>query len=138
MTTEHEKMEQELAEVRRLSRCKTLEKCPDPRWKLIRDETIEHKGEAFNRKLWVAVCGGAVEYTEGLSEGKRVCLVERFELKPESWAKEKILAWPCSQIVSDTYETPKEAMGRVDFHKESIKPFWYKVKKEIEKGITEG
>ena len=131
METEPERMEQELALARRLIRCKTLEKCPDPRWKLIRDETIEHKGETFHRKLWVAVCGGAIEYTETLTpEGERSYIVERFELKPESWAKEKTLAWPCSHIVSDTYDHPMKAMDRVDFHRESIKPFWWKVKKE--------
>lgn len=130
MTTEHQKMEQELAEIRKLSRCKILEKCPDPRWKVIRDETTEYKGEEFSRKLWVAVCGGAVEYTETLSpEGKRSYVVERFELKPESWAKEKVIAPPCSQIISDTYDTQGKAKEKVEFHKESIKPFWWKVKK---------
>ena len=122
--------EQELAEFRKLTRCKTLEKCPDPRWKLIRDETMEYKGDTFNRKLWVAVCGGSIEYTEGLSKGKRTYRVERFELKPDSWAKEKAMALPCSRIVSDTYDTPEEAMAKVDFHKEDIKPFWWKVKSE--------
>lgn len=129
MTTEHDRMEQELAEFRRLARCKMLEKCPDPRWKIIRDETKEYKGETFNRKLWVAICGGALEYTETLSpEGKRAYLVERFELEPKSWLKEQVIAPECSVIVSDTYDTPKEAMERVEFHKESITPFWWKVK----------
>ncbi|MBA7666588.1 hypothetical protein ES703_74669 [subsurface metagenome] len=127
--TEKDRLELELAETRRLTKCKILEKCPDPRWKLIRDETIEHKGQVFNRKLWVAICGGAVEYTEGLVEGKRVYTVERFELYPSSWAKEKVIALPCSQIVSDRYDIPEEAMDRVKFHKESITPFWWKVKK---------
>jgi len=130
MANEEERMEQELALARRLVRCKTLEKCPEPQWKLIRDETMEHKGQVFNRKLWVAICGGAVEYTEGFSEGKKVYQVERFELKPESWQKETVIAPPCSIIVSDRYDTPEEAKKQVDFHKESIKPFWWKIKKE--------
>lgn len=124
---------QELAELRRLKACKTLSKCPDPRWKLIEDKTLEHKGEVYNRKLWVAVCGGAIEYTETLLEGKRAYVVERFELKPESWAKEQVIAPPCSLIVSDTYNTPEEAVARVEFHKESVKPFWWKVKEEVAK-----
>jgi len=130
MATEEERMEQELALAGRLVRCKTLEKCPDPRWKLIDHRTMEHKGETFHRELWVAICGGAVEYIEGVTpEGKKVYLVERFELKPESWRKETVIAPPCSQIVSDRYDSPEEARKQVDFHKESIKPFWWKVKK---------
>lgn len=137
MTTEQERLEQELAETRRLIRCKTLEKCPNPQWKLICDETIEHKGQNFNRKLWVAVCGGSVRYTEDLREGKRVYNVERFELKPESWVKEKALTLDCSRIVSDTYDTQEEAIKRVEFHKESIKPFWWKVKGKSEESKME-
>jgi len=130
METEPERVEQELAFARRLIRCKTLEKCPDPRWKLIQHLTMELKGETFHRKIWVAICGGAVEYIEGVTpEEKRVYQVERFELKPESWQKETVIAPPCSVIVSDRYDTPEEAMKQVDFHKESIKPFWWKVKK---------
>ena len=132
METEEERMEEELALARRLVRCKTLEKCPDPRWKLIQHQTMERKGETFHRKVWVAICGGAVEYIEGLTpEGKKVYQVERFELKPESWQKETVIAPPCSMIVSDRYDTPEEAKKQVDFHKESIKPFWWKVKKDL-------
>ncbi len=131
METETERMEQELALARRLIRCKTLEKCPDPRWKLIEHLTMEHKGETFHRKLWVAICGGAVEYIEYVTpEGEKVYQVERFELKPESWYKETVIAPPCSMIVSDQYDTPEKAMKQVDFHKETIKPFFWKVKKD--------
>ncbi len=131
MDTEEERIEQELELARRLIRCKTLEKCPDPRWKLIEHRTMEHKGETFCRKLWVAICGGAVEYIEFVTpEEERVYQVERFELKPESWHKETVIAPPCSMIVSDRYNTPEEAMKRVDFHKETIKPFWWKVEKK--------
>lgn len=131
MTSEQAKQEQELKEVQRLKRCTVLKKCPEPRWKLIQHLTMEHKGEPFNRKLWVAVCGGAVEYIEGITpEGKRIYQVERFELKPESWAKETIIAPPCSMIVSDRYDTKEEAGKQVEFHKESIKPFWWKIPKK--------
>jgi hypothetical protein len=128
--------EEELAEIRRLKRCQTLRECPDPRWKLIQHLTMEREGELFERKLWVAVCGGAVEYIEGITpEGKRVYQVERFELKPESWAKEQVIAPPCSMIDSDRFEDKKQALEKVEYWKETIKPFWYKVKKEREKTV---
>lgn len=131
MTTEEKRYEQELKEVRRLKKCTVLKKCPEPRWKLIQHLTMEHKGEVFNRELWVAVCGGAVEYIEGITpEGKKVFQVERFELKPESWVKETVIAPPCSVIYTDRYDIKEEAQKQVEFHKQSIEPFWWKVKKD--------
>lgn len=83
-------------------------------WKLICEAQVEYEGELFRWETWVYPCGGTVEYQEDIDEkGDRIYTVERFELNPKSWVKEKPIATVGSRILTEKFKDKEEALELV-------------------------
>ena len=81
-------------------------------WKLIREDEIDYKGEIFRQETWVYPCEGTVEYRESIDEkGNRIYIVERYELSPKSWVKEKPIPMLGSQILVEKLRDREKALG---------------------------
>ncbi len=80
-------------------------------WKLIREDELHYKGQIFKRLIWVYPCGGTVEYRETLDEkGNQIYMVERYELSPKSWLKEKPVATHGSRMDIEKLNDKGEAL----------------------------
>jgi len=80
-------------------------------WKLITEDEVDYKGQVFRRLTWVYPCGGAVECRDDLDEkSNRIYIVERFELSPKSWVKERPIADAGSLILTEKFTEKEEAL----------------------------
>jgi hypothetical protein len=92
-------------------------------WKLISQDEKTYKGEIFKRLTWAYPCGGAVEYTETINkEGKRIYRVERFELSPKSWIKEKPIAEFGSFIRREELDNTEKALETARLWRNEVTP----------------
>lgn len=80
-------------------------------WKLIRENEVDYMGQIFRRLTWVYPCGGAVEWREDVDEkSNRIYIIERFELSPKSWVKERPIAEVGSCIEVEKLNQEEEAL----------------------------
>jgi hypothetical protein len=80
-------------------------------WKLIRENEKNYNGQIFRRLTWVYPCGGTVEYKEDIDDkGKRIYIVERFELSPKSWVRGEPVATAGSLILMEELKNREEAL----------------------------